>query len=152
MLTDVNAKALRMARINAAFAGIEIETVQTEGLQGAPGPWDLILANPPYILDAAGRDYRDGGELHGAQMSLDWAGEAMARLAPGGRFVLYTGSAIVGGADPLLERLAPAAAAAGCELDYRELDPDVFGEELEQPGYADVERIAVVAATLTRPS
>ena len=37
-------------------------------------------------------------------------------------------------------------AKAGCSLDYRELDPDVFGEELDRPAYRDVDRIAVVAA------
>ena len=33
----------------------------------------------------------------------------------------------------------------GTRFDYRELDPDVFGEELDRPAYAHVERIAVVA-------
>ncbi|MNF15327.1 hypothetical protein D3C80_2178860 [compost metagenome] len=33
---------------------------------------------------------------------------------------------------------------------YRELDPDVFGEELLTPGYQRVERIAVVALIVTR--
>ena len=33
---------------------------------------------------------------------------------------------------------------------YRELDPDVFGEELVNPGYQRVDRIAVVALTVTR--
>ncbi|MNR68782.1 hypothetical protein D3C85_1935590 [compost metagenome] len=33
---------------------------------------------------------------------------------------------------------------------YRELDPDVFGEELLTPGYQTVERIAVVALVVTR--
>jgi len=30
-------------------------------------------------------------------------------------------------------------------VDYRELDPDVFGEELDRSAYRNVERIAVVA-------
>jgi hypothetical protein len=38
----------------------------------------------------------------------------------------------------------------GCTLDYREIDPDVFGEELSKPIYADVERIAVVGAVITK--
>ncbi len=33
---------------------------------------------------------------------------------------------------------------------YKELAPDVFGEELLTPGYQDVERIAVVALVVTR--
>ena len=34
---------------------------------------------------------------------------------------------------------------AHTRFDYRELDPDVFGEELERAPYARAERIAVVA-------
>lgn len=29
---------------------------------------------------------------------------------------------------------------------YEEIDPDVFGEELEQPAYQHIERIALVLA------
>ena len=42
------------------------------------------------------------------------------------------------------------AADAGCALRYREIDPDVFGEQLDLPGYEDVERIAAVGAVLSR--
>jgi hypothetical protein len=31
---------------------------------------------------------------------------------------------------------------------YEEIDPDVFGEELEHPPYDRVDRIAVVVATI----
>jgi len=34
---------------------------------------------------------------------------------------------------------------------YRELDPDVFGEELERPAYARVERIAVIGLDVVKP-
>ena len=47
-------------------------------------------------------------------------------------------------------RLADLAEASGCDLRYREIDPDVFGEELETPAYADVDRIALVAAVMDR--
>lgn len=150
VLTDTNPKALRLARINAAHAGLQVETIETDGLEGAPGPWDLVLANPPYILDRGGRTYRDGGDMHGGRVSLDWAMAAAARLKPGGRLLLYTGSAIVAGEDPLRQALETALRDAGCKLDYRELDPDVFGEELERPDYAGVDRIAVVAAVATK--
>ena len=43
-------------------------------------------------------------------------------------------------------------AALGCTLRYRELDPDIYGEELERSSYADVERIAAVGAVIERPS
>ncbi|MCR5880857.1 methyltransferase [Phenylobacterium sp. J367] len=152
LLTDVNRQALRLARINAVHAGIPLATREAPDLDGAPDACDLILANPPYIVDPAGRTYRDGGDLHGGEVSLQWAKAAMPKLAPGGRFLLYTGSAILaGGRDRLREELAKAAGAAGCAFAYRELDPDVFGEELEKPAYADVERIAVVGCTITNP-
>ena len=143
--TDPNREALRFARINAAAAGVAMATIETSGLTDVPGPFDLALANPPYIVDADGRTYRDGGGMHGGQLSLDLATEALTRLSPSGRLILYTGSAIVDGEDPLRAALADAAAAAGCTLRYRELDPDVFGDELSNPGYEEVDRIAIVA-------
>ena len=78
------------------------------------------------------------------------AAAATRQLAPGGRFILYTGSAITVGTDPLRDQLAILAETRNCTLRYREIDPDVFGEELEKPAYADVERIALVAAVMDR--
>jgi SAM-dependent methyltransferase len=150
VMADINPKALRLARVNAAFAGVEGETVETEGLEGLDRSWDLVLANPPYIADAAGREYRDGGDMHGGRLSVELAKAAAERLAPGGRLLLYTGAAIVEGRDALHEALEPALRERGCTVRYRELDPDVFGEELEKPPYRDVERIAVVAAVAVK--
>ncbi len=152
VMTDINPAALRLARVNARAAGVEVRLVQGEDLSGVAGELDLVLANPPYIIDPAGRAYRDGGALHGAGVALAMACEAVPRLAAGGRFLLYTGSAIVRGADGLHDRLKQLAAAEGCRLRYEEIDPDVFGEELETAAYADVERIALVTAVIARPS
>lgn len=152
LLTDVNRRALRFARLNALHAGVPLSVREASGLEGAPEGSDLILANPPYIVDPAGRTYRDGGDLHGGEISLQWAKAAIAKLAPGGRFLLYTGSAIlIGGRDRLQEELRRLAEPAGAALAYRELDPDVFGEELDTGPYADVERIAVVGCVITKP-
>jgi hypothetical protein len=73
----------------------------------------------------------------------------MDRLAPGGRVLLYTGSAILKGEDPLRDALVGETQRRDLRLDYREIDPDVFGEELAKPHYRDVERIALVAATIS---
>lgn len=148
--TDVNPEALRLTRINAAARGIALETIETSGLEGVPGTFDVALLNPPYIIDHDGPTYRHGGAMHGGQLSLDLAGEALAKLSPSGRLILYTGSAIVQGNDALKAALLRAAHAHGCSCRYRELDPDVFGEELAQPQYADVDRIALVAAIFSR--
>jgi methylase of polypeptide subunit release factors len=149
--TDINPLALRFARINAAHAGVTLTTLKTDGVEGAPDGIEVALANPPYMSDSD-QTYRDGGGLHGAQRSIDWAEDVLPRLAPGGRFLLYTGSAIVDGEDRLRDGLERVVAAAGGALAYREIDPDVFGEELDKPAYADVERIAVVGAVITKPA
>jgi hypothetical protein len=36
------------------------------------------------------------------------------------------------------------------EVTYREVDPDVFGEELEHPPYDHVDRIALIVLTVRR--
>jgi methylase of polypeptide subunit release factors len=151
-LTDLNPHALRLARINAAAAGIEVETVQTSGLDDVAGAFDLIIANPPYLADSSHRLYRDGGAGRGGWMSVEWTRAALARLAPRGRFLLYTGSAIIAGADPLRDQLAALAQANCCAFAYEEIDPDVWSEELQTEAYADVDRIAVIGACFTRPS
>ena len=149
-LTDVNPAALRLARINAAAADVAPMLIESDSLAEVAVPIDLATANPPYIVDAGERAYRHGGGMHGGEVSLEMARMAAERLAPGGRLILYTGSAIVDGGDPLRAALETLAADQRCALRYRELDPDVFGEELSNPAYADVDRIALVAAVMTR--
>lgn len=152
ILSDINAKALELARINAGHAGVDFEVRHAGGLDGAPVNLDLIVSNPPYVAGESGRTYKDGGDLHGARLSLDWAVAGMRRLARGGRFILYTGSTILdGGVDQFRQALEPAVAAQGCQLRYRELDPDIFSGELRRAAYADAERIAAVGAVITRP-
>ncbi|WP_395670532.1 methyltransferase [Phenylobacterium sp.] len=149
-LSDVNPSALRLARVNAAHAGLTITLQQASGVMAAHAGLDLIVANPPYMADAD-QTYRDGGDMHGAALSVEWAAAGLAKLRPGGRMLLYSGSAICeGGRDELRDALAEVAEQGGGRLTYAELDPDVFGEELETPAYGDVERIAVVGAVIIR--
>lgn len=151
VLLDINPKALDLAGANAAAAGADAHLLEGT-LDSLEQPADLIIANPPFIADPAGRTYRDGGADLGAGVSLDWARSGMAKLVEGGTMLLYTGSPIVGGEDRLLSALAEAADEAGCTLSYKELDPDIFGEELDGEPYASagVERIAAVGAVLRR--
>ncbi|MBC9033804.1 methyltransferase [Sphingomonas sp. JC676] len=148
--TDVNPLALRLAAINARAAGVALQTVLGDDLASVGRPIDLALANPPYIVDETKRRYRDGGGMHGGEVALAMARAAIERLAPGGRLILYTGSAIVACEDALRTALGEAAQRCSCTLRYREIDPDVFGEELERLAYRDVDRIALVAAILTK--
>lgn len=151
-LTDLNPKALRVARINAAAAGVVVETIETDTLEPLSGPIDLAVINPPYIIDADSRAYRDGGGMHGGEVPLDMTRMAAERIGPGGRVILYTGAAVVDGRNALCEAIATLAAERDLAFSCRELDPDVFGEELSKPAYRDVERIALVAVSLTRRS
>jgi SAM-dependent methyltransferase len=148
--TDINPLALRFARINALHAGVALQSVEASGLEGVEGAVDLVIANPPFVADPAGRLYRDGGGMHGAGLSLDWALAAARRIDPGGTILLYTGSAIVGGRDPLRETLEAELPALGCSLRYAEIDPDIFGELLSGPGYEEVERVAAVGAVIRK--
>jgi methylase of polypeptide subunit release factors len=148
-LADINPLALRLAAINARHAGIEVELVDG-GIEAVRGPFDAAIANPPFMVDEEERTYRNGGDMHGGRLSLDWAIEALERLTPGGRLLLYTGAAIVGGRDELKEALEAAARAGGHAIRYREIDPDIYGEEMDEPAYRQVERIAAVGAVLEK--
>lgn len=145
-LIDVNAAALSLAAVNLAAAGVSAETLLSDAV---PAGADLVIANPPYMIDTTGRAYRDGGGLFGGAVSLAWAKQGLARLAPGGTMLLYTGAAYVDGKAPFLDALATACAETGSSLELDEIDPDLFGDELEQLDYAQVERIAAVGAVIT---
>lgn len=151
LAVDINPAALRLTAINAALAEVaNVEVQASDVLQGTDGHFDLIVANPPYMADPAGRAYRNGGGSLGAGLSLRIVEQALNRLAPGGSLLLYTGVAMVDGRDPFFDTLVPRLDSARFAWTYRELDPDVFGEELLNPGYQRVDRIAVVALTVTR--
>ena len=149
-LVDINPVALRIAAINADHAGLEVELLEGSGIDVVKGEFDLVIANPPFIVDDKARAYRDGGDLFGGQVALDWARTAAARLAPGGAILLYTGAAIVDGRNLLCDALAQDLPQHGCTFRCRELDPDIFGEELGNSAYADVERIAAVGIVIEK--
>ena len=48
---DISSDALAVARINVERHGLHerVHLVQSDALAGVPGPWDLILCNPPYV-------------------------------------------------------------------------------------------------------
>lgn len=143
-LGDINPLALRYAGINAAHAGIHAGLALGDALAAFTGEFDVVLCNPPYLDDDAGRAYRHGGGDLGRALGVRIGGEALKRLAPGGRLILYTGVAIVDGVDHFIRELEPALGEAGCTYTYAEIDPDVFGEELERPVYRQADRIAAV--------
>jgi SAM-dependent methyltransferase len=150
VVNDINPLALRLAAINARAADIPVELLQADGIAADCGKFDAVIANPPYLVDASERTYRHGGARLGRELSVRIAESALNRLAPGGRLMLYTGVAIVDGVDGFLEEMRMLLDPAGCAWRYTEIDPDVFGEELEQAAYRDADRIAVIGLEAMR--
>jgi methylase of polypeptide subunit release factors len=151
-LTDINHEALRFCRINTALNGVGgVQVIESDLFQKICEAFDLIIANPPYLVDPHARLYRHGGGALGFDLSLRIVEQGIERLAPGGRLILYTGSAIIDGADLFQEALLSQLAGRNLRINYEEIDPDVFGEELDDPPYDRADRIAVVGVTIDRP-
>lgn len=151
VMNDINPAALQCTAVNAAFAGLPVTLAEGDALAAVSGLFDVIVCNPPYLEDPARRAYRHGGAGLGRALSVRIASEALQRLAPGGHLLLYTGVAIAVGVDAFLADMQPLLAESDCVWSYSEIDPDVFGEELEQPLYAQIDRIAAVGLMATRP-
>lgn len=147
-LADCNPLAATYARINAHLAGCadRVELAIGDLFEAVHGPVELVIANPPYIADAKQRVYCHGGGGLGTELSLRILEQSLSRLSPGGKLVLYTGSPIQDGVDPI--RRAAGKLLAHRRWRYCEVDPDVFGEELSTETYAGVERIAAVLLTV----
>jgi methylase of polypeptide subunit release factors len=148
---DINERALALARVNARLAGTNnVQARHSDLLNDLDGEFDLVLSNPPFILDPDKLRYRHGGDMRGAGLSLQIVDAALDRLATGGTLLLYTGIAIVDGRDEFLETIRPRLEAACGSWRYEELDPDIFGGQLDCEGYEEVERIAAVWLRATK--
>lgn len=145
---DINDTALRYTAVNARLAGAgRLVALHSDLLNGVDGDFDLIVSNPPFMVDPQERTYRHGGGSHGEGLSVAIASLAKTRLAPGGTLLLFTGSAIIDGTDQLYASLAQLLDESSLEWHYQELNPDMYGEELSGPSYADADRIAAVLLT-----
>ncbi|GEP12242.1 methyltransferase [Methylobacterium gnaphalii] len=150
VLVDVNPAALRLAGVNAKLAAVTVEPRQSNLLSAVEGSFDLIVSNPPFMVDRLGRAYRHGGGAAGEGLSLAVVEAAAERLAPGGSLVLFTGAVIVDGEDAFRKAATAVCERAGLDWAYREFDSDAYGEELADPAYAKADRIALVVLTATR--
>ena len=114
--TDLSPTALAVARRNAARHGVgaRISLHETRWLDGLPGPYDLIVSNPPYVpepemarLAPEVARYEPAAALCGGPDGLDSAQEllpaAVPRLRLGGWLVLEIGA---GQADAVTELVA----------------------------------------------
>jgi SAM-dependent methyltransferase len=146
VLSDINPRALELSRVNAELARVPAEITESDVLRGVDGRVDLIVSNPPYLVDRGGRAYRHGGGARGEGLSQRIVRESLARLDHdgGGSLLLYTGVAILDGQDPFLASITEDLQRSGAKFSYEELDPDIFGGELSEPAYEGAERIAAV--------
>ncbi len=151
ILSDINPRALRFCRINALLNEIDnVEVIESDLFENINRPFDLIISNPPYLVDSLKRLYRHGGSSLGSELTVKIVGDSLKHLVPSGRLIVYSGTAIVGGVDQLQTLLGPLLNKSSLHVHYEEIDPDVFGEELEHPPYDWADRIAVIGLTVDR--
>ncbi|MGI9218225.1 MAG: 50S ribosomal protein L3 N(5)-glutamine methyltransferase [Hydrogenophaga sp.] len=101
---DLSPDALAVARINVDRHGLQdrIALIESDGLAQCPGPWDLVLCNPPYVnaqsMNALPAEYRAEPELAlaGGTDGMDFVRALLrdlpARLNPHGVLVLEIGN------------------------------------------------------------
>ena len=97
---DISSDALALASENGVATGLSVDFFQHDLFQGLPpGPWDLVVSNPPYVdeadLGSLEPEVRDW-EPHGA-LSTAGAVEAVVRgaagaLSSGGALALEVGA------------------------------------------------------------
>ncbi len=101
---DLSTDALAVARINVDKHGLQnrISLIESDGLQNCPGPYDLIICNPPYVnaqsMSALPAEYLAEPEmaLAGGTDGMDFIRnllrDAPSRLSPDGVLVLEIGN------------------------------------------------------------
>jgi ribosomal protein L3 glutamine methyltransferase len=101
---DISADALAVARINVDKHGLatRVRLVESDGLAALPGPYDLILCNPPYVnaasMAALPAEYQaePALALAGGKDGMDFIGallrDAPSRMSPEAVLVLEIGN------------------------------------------------------------
>ncbi len=101
---DLSPDALAVARINVSRHGLQerVQLIESDGLAACPGPWDLILCNPPYVnahsMACLPQEYRAEPELAlaGGMDGMDFIRrllrEAPARMSEDAVLVLEIGN------------------------------------------------------------
>jgi ribosomal protein L3 glutamine methyltransferase len=101
---DISPDALAVARINVDRHGLQerVRLVQSDGLAALPGPWDLILCNPPYVnaqsMSALPAEYRAepalalAGGADGMDFIRRLLADARARMSEDAVLVLEIGN------------------------------------------------------------
>ena len=127
--TDNSPGALAVAAENRARAGLaeRVELVQGELLAGQDGPFELIVANPPYIepdeldgLEPEVAEYEPRQALVASGATEAIAEEARSRLTPDGALVLETGDGKAEAVADLFRRMGYEEVSIGQDVSGRE--------------------------------
>jgi release factor glutamine methyltransferase len=94
--TDVSPEALSLARENALLNALDVQFLRRDLFDGLPpGPFDLVVSNPPYVLaeeldtlEPEVRDWEPREALVDRGHTEALARAALDVLAPGGTLVL----------------------------------------------------------------
>ncbi len=115
--TDLNPRALDLARITARLSSIDVDLRIGDLYEPIDGErFDLIVSNPPYVMSPPHGErltYREG-RLQGDELVRRVVAEGPRHLAPGGTMQLVANWAIVRG-EPWQERLASWLRPTGCD-------------------------------------
>ncbi|MET8046105.1 methyltransferase [Streptosporangium sp. NPDC005286] len=114
--TDVNPRALELARLSWALSGITgVEARQGSMFDPVEGErFDLVVSNPPFVISPAGRfTYRESG-LPADDFCRDLVRRAPGHLAPGGTCHLLANWLHVDGED-WRDRVGGWLAGTGCD-------------------------------------
>lgn len=89
--TDVSPEAVRLARANAIANRRTLAPVRCDLLRGLRGAFDVIVFNPPYLIDRIGGDWVERawqGGVTGDEVIARFLEQAPPHLAPAGRIYL----------------------------------------------------------------
>ena len=115
--TDISTEALKVAFGNAKKHSLDerIHFVQADVLdhQDLIGPWDMILSNPPYVLEEEFNTLPDDVRLYEPRLALvggttgceivqRLVEQSAGRLAPGGRLFIEVGPSTVLAAEQII--------------------------------------------------
>jgi release factor glutamine methyltransferase len=125
--TDSSADALAVAAENVARIGLPVELVEGELFAGLDGPFDLVVANPPYVapedvdaLPPEVGEHEPRAALIESGATEAIADQALSRLAPGGSLAVEVADGKAGEVAVLLRRLGYEQVTIGEDLAGRE--------------------------------
>lgn len=134
--TDINPRAIAYANLNAELAGLGDRARFTTGdlSYGLEGPYDLVVANPPYVwmTPQEGETNRDG---YGGELGLEIAGRILADLdrllARNGEAHMVCDSPVIHGESALVNLTKRTLAETGLGAVFHAMRYIVYRERVQ---------------------